>query len=885
MSEPEELSNLLSPTPSTIKTGWENEPKVSDLKSDYTNALSDTQDHITKVDRWLDNLHITGSAKIKTGKNRSQMQPKLIRKQAEWRYASLGEPFLSTPDIFNIHPITANDVDSAKQNELVLNNQFNTKLKKVRLINEFVRTCVDEGTTIAKLGWEYVEEEVEVEVPDFEAVRVTDQMVAQQIQQSVQLSQEQPEVFEKQATEETKQTVQATLESGVPTLVRQVGVHTEIETQAVVNQPTVDIINYNNITIDPTCEGQLEKAQFIILSFETNLSELRKANKYENLDEINIANETILGAPDNHISEDDSSFNFVDEPRKKFIAYEYWGYWDIDGSGIVKSIVATWVGDTLIQLEENPFPKGELPFVAVQLLPVKKSVYGEPDGALIEDNQKIVGAVTRGMIDIMGRSANGQVGSAKDALDVTNQRKFDSGENYKYNPNSDPSKAFYMHVAPEIPQSAQVMLQLQNQDAESLTGVKAFSSGISGSALGNMLDIQTDIPMLDGSFKKLVDIVDGDMLIGSDGKGTSVVKAHPVKEPKIAYTMNFDNDSSVCSGGEHLWTIKVQGTKHSLREWHTVDANTVFQHIKAGRKVTIPKIQEVHTGIEASSTIDPLPHKRTVTIKSMCTTGIVPMRCLTVDSSDKLFAVTDKFTLTHNTATGIRSALDATSKRELDILLRLAEGMKEIGRKIIAMNAVFLTEPEIVRITDEEFVEVKPDDLAGNFDLRLAISTAEADNQKAEELSFMLQTGQQSMDQGEVRMIRAEVARLRKMPALAKKIEDYQPQPDPIQQQLAQLEVQKLQAEIAKLQSETQENYAGAQLDAAKAGETSSNTDLKNLDFLEQESGTKQERNLELAGRQAVGNIALKDRESQLRMQENQQQAVLNAATPNQPRG
>jgi len=722
MSEPEELSNLLSPTPSTIKTGWENEPKVSDLKSDYTNALSDTQDHITKVDRWLDNLHITGSAKIKTGKNRSQMQPKLIRKQAEWRYASLGEPFLSTPDIFNIHPITANDVDSAKQNELVLNNQFNTKLKKVRFINEFVRTCVDEGTTIAKLGWEYVEEEVEVEVPDFEAVRVTDQMVAQQIQQSVQLSQEQPEVFEKQATEETKQTVQATLESGVPTLVRQVGVHTEIETQAVVNQPTVDIINYNNITIDPTCEGQLEKAQFIILSFETNLSELRKANKYENLDEINIANETILGAPDNHISEDDSSFNFVDEPRKKFIAYEYWGYWDIDGSGIVKSIVATWVGDTLIQLEENPFPKGELPFVAVQLLPVKKSVYGEPDGALIEDNQKIVGAVTRSMIDIMGRSANGQVGSAKDALDVTNQRKFDSGENYKYNPNSDPSKAFYMHVAPEIPQSAQVMLQLQNQDAESLTGVKAFSSGISGSALGN-------------------------------------------------------------------------------------------------------------------------------------------------------------------TATGIRSALDATSKRELDILLRLAEGMKEIGRKIIAMNAVFLTEPEIVRITDEEFVEVKPDDLAGNFDLRLAISTAEADNQKAEELSFMLQTGQQSMDQGEVRMIRAEVARLRKMPALAKKIEDYQPQPDPIQQQLAQLEVQKLQAEIAKLQSETQENYAGAQLDAAKAGETSSNTDLKNLDFLEQESGTKQERNLELAGRQAVGNIALKDRESQLRMQENQQQAVLNAATPNQPRG
>lgn len=65
----------------------------------------------------------------------------------------------------------------------------------------------------------------------------------------------------------------------------------------------------------------------------------------------------------------------------------------------------------------------------------------------------------------------------------------------------------------------------------------------------------------------------------------------------------------------------------------------------------------------------------------------VLMRCLTVDSEDKLFAVTDKYTLTHNTATGVRSALDSTSKRELGILRRLSAGLEKIGRKIIAMNA------------------------------------------------------------------------------------------------------------------------------------------------------------------------------------------------------
>ena len=39
-----------------------------------------------------------------------------------------------------------------------------------------------------------------------------------------------------------------------------------------------------------------------------------------------------------------------------------------------------------------------------------------------------------------------------------------------------------MHTYPEIPASAQFMLQLQNMEAESMTGVKAFNQGLSGEA-------------------------------------------------------------------------------------------------------------------------------------------------------------------------------------------------------------------------------------------------------------------------------------------------------------------------------------------------------------------------------------------------------------------
>ena len=102
------------------------------------------------------------------------------------------------------------------------------------------------------------------------------------------------------------------------------------------------------------------------------------------------------------------------------------------------------------------------------------------------------------------------------------------------------------------------------------------------------------------------------------------------------------------------------------------------------------------------------------------------------------------------------------------------------------------------------------------------------------------------------------------MPDLAKKIEDYQPQPDPIEQQRAQLELAKLQAEIAELQSRVVENQAQAQLDMAKAGSeqvkagnVQADTDIKNLDFVEQESGVKQERDLQKQGEQAKSNAKL----------------------------
>ena len=684
-------------TPKKLTT-WAKEPTVSQLRQDLLDAKSAHDTHVSNVKRWLDNLQAKNVAGFKKTPGRSSIIPKLIRKQAEWRYAALSEPFLSTDDLFNVLPMTYEDRNSALQNGLVLNNQINTQLNKTKFIDEYVRAAVNEGSVIVRVGWEYLTEKQTVTVPQIE-YRAAPQALPM-MQQLDQLQQVSPQEYQNQEAE-LLQAHALYRQHGVPYLPAVVGEQEEEIEKVLVNRPTLKVCDHRNVIVDPSCEGDMSNAKFVIYGFETSLSELRKAGLYTNLDRINVDGSSPLSQPD-YSSVDESNFNFSDESRKRIVAYEYWGFWDIDGSGITKPIVATFVNNTMIRLAENPYPDQAIPFVIVPYLPVAKSVYGEPDGELLEDNQKIVGAVTRGMIDILGRSANGQIGIRKDALDVTNRRKFERGMDYEFNTNVDPRQAIFMHTYPEIPQSVQFMLGMQNAEAESLTGVKAFNNGVTGQGLGD-------------------------------------------------------------------------------------------------------------------------------------------------------------------TAASVRGALDAASKRELGILRRLADGMIQIGRKIIAMNAEFLSEEEVVRVTNEQFVTVRRDDLAGNFDLRLTISTAEEDNQKAQELAFMLQTLGPNEDPKIRTMVLADICRLRKMPDLAQRLESYQPQPDPLAQEKAQLEVELLKAQIANERAKAMSYQASAQLDQAKVGteqaqarEIHSNSDLKDLDYVEQESGVKQERDLQKQRQQAEANTRMK---------------------------
>lgn len=694
-------------------TDWENEPTLSELKQNLSDADIDNQKHQLDVDRWLDNMAMEGAAKPKKISGRSSVAPKVIRKQAEWRYSSLADPFLSTSDLFNASPKTAGDSERAKQNSMVLNHQIEVYIDKVAFIDEYVRDAVDTGTVIVEVSWVSEEEEIEEEIPVYDYIPVDNPELAQQYMNLLQMRQTSQDLYNQYMNPGLDNAITLFAKTGQLVQAQQIGVTTQKRVVETKNHPMVEVCESANILIDPSCAGNLSKAQFIGRKHKSSLSKLKKDGKYRNLDQILISSASPLADPDYTDSPDISTFEFQDEPRKELVIHTYWGTWDIHNTGIVVPIVAAWVNDTFIRLEKNPFPFNRPPFAKSVYMPKRRSVYGEPDGELLEENQKIIGAVTRGMIDLMGRSANSQTGTQKGFLDSINKRKYARGDDYEFSAQGDPRHSVYQHAYPEIPQSAYNMITMQNTDAESLTGVKAFSSGINSQSLGDSV-----------------------------------------------------------GGG--------------------------------------------------------------------------------------------------------RDAMDAASKRESGILKRLAAGIVEIGRMFISMNAEFLSEEETIRITDEQFVTVRRDDLAGNFDLSLNISTSEEDNARAQELAFMLQTTGPNGDPGEVRMIRAEIARLRKMPALAKRIEEYRPEPDPLAVKEAELKIVLLESQINKenmlaYKHQTEAEANGARgykdktqgdLNSAKRGTEGakirnmhSDSDNKDLDYLEKHSGVQHERDLEKQNQKAVNEV------------------------------
>jgi hypothetical protein len=366
-------------------------------------------------------------------KGKSAIVSRDIKKQSEWQHATIVDPFVSTSNIIKCVPITFEDKAAAVQNELLLNTQFCRKFDRFNFISKAVKVFDREGTVVVQTGWDYEDKEV---------TKTVETVVVNEFGE------------EEIVLEEVTETV----------IVR--------------NQPTAKVCRNEDIYLDPTCQDNLDNAQFVIYRYESDPSTLRKDGRYKNIEQA------IKGCADDfdYDAPDDTEFKFTDEPRKKLLIHEYWGNYDVDGDGIAEAIVCCWVGDTIIRLQTNPYPDKKPPFVVAPFNSIPFQIHGEANAELIGDNQKVKTAVIRGIIDNMTQSTNGQVGTRKNALDHINKKKFLNGQNFEYNGSRDD---FWQGSYNQIPSSAFDMIGLMNNEIESITGTKSFSGGINSGSLGS----------------------------------------------------------------------------------------------------------------------------------------------------------------------------------------------------------------------------------------------------------------------------------------------------------------------------------------------------------------------------------------------------------------
>ena len=697
-----------------LQSSWLNEPTFNDLYKDYVSAQDDHALVINRLEKW--ELNLDGGMAISSPKGKSKVRPKLIRKQAEWKYPALEEPFLNTENMFEVNPRSFEDSYGAEQNAKLLNYQWTVKINKTELVGDIVRTDVDEGTVIVKTGW-YSEDGVRTVSKEFPVFASPEQslIIMQKAVESGKMSKEQ---------------AQAMIQSGEPI---QLGTEMQDvdESYLIENKPTYVVCDNRNVILDPTANGIVEDLNFIIHEYETDMSTLKKEEYkktiefdttgseiisetgiYKNLNKVRVSRSSDTREYYNDTEEDETAFEFEDKPRKKLRAYEYWGYWDIHGTGEKTSIVATWIGKTIIRMEENPLPFKGLPFSFGKYMPIKNEIYGEPDGELLIDNQETIGKMTRAALDITSDIAVGQEYIDEQFFASPSQKdNHRSGKTVYFRHGHDPRTAVYKQSIDAVPSTVFDMIGMNNAEAESYSGTKSFSQGIGSQALGSV-------------------------------------------------------------------------------------------------------------------------------------------------------------------ATGIRSALDATSKRELSLLRRLSELFKDLGSKTIAMNQVFLSEEEVVRITNKEYATIRREDIAGEYDLVVDVSTPEKDNETAEKLNMMMQTNGQGMDPVLQKIMFSKIARLWKQPDLEEQIKSFEPEPDPLAEEIksmqmenAKLENKKLQMEIAKmakdiesenskivernsrtsqnLDSESEENLANARYKNAQANKLESESDILDQKFLRVQDGTERKEKVE----------------------------------------
>lgn len=433
-----------------------------------------------KIDTWLNEYE--GKPYGVEKKGRSQIVVKDIKKAVESYLPNAVEPFISRNRLVRLDGITAEDVESAKMHEMLLNYQFVRKFDREAFISQMLKVSATEGTVNIRCGWERVEDET--------------------IETFNNLQPEQLAMFQEQDLEikETTENPDGTINV------------TAVAYNIKENRPTAEVIRNGRFYPDPSAD-KVENCRFIAYDYDSTISDLRETGRYEEEDidtfqSSDIDKDSQLESNRNSNLQSygkDEKYQSDDKSNHKVTVTEYWGYLDINDDGIAEPIYATLINGKLLEAVDNPYPDKELPFVSIKFSEVPYAFWGNAMAEFISDNQKVRTSLMRGFIDNVAQSNNGKKFVRKGVLDPINKRKYENNLSGMIEINGDPRTDLQDGGYNAISPSVFNLYELIQQETEGLSGMNRTMSGVDSRGLNDSATGATIQQNM--SQKRVIDIV------------------------------------------------------------------------------------------------------------------------------------------------------------------------------------------------------------------------------------------------------------------------------------------------------------------------------------------------------------------------------------------
>ena len=492
----------------------------------------------------------------------------------EWALPSLMKVFTGSDEVITVGGVTEEDDAKAEVMQELLVYQLQRQNKFFVVLYNWIKDALITGMGIVKCYWERTEGH-------------TDETV----------------VINQRALEALTQTGVTIVSVEGPDIMGDFTV-TYQSPYYIKNSPKIENILVNEFLYSSEAKN-LDEANFVAHKKKVTMSYLREREKqgiYANVDDIkteSLSNSIIVDSIEDVIGDGYRDINQEeDEARKEVTIYECYTKIDINNDGILEDMIITVCGDTILRIEQNYM--GRHPFF--MLSPTKdphriwvKRSYAE----LIGELQDLKVALTRQIMQNVALTNDPKMILSEDAINIDD---FVQGRKViRKKPGHQMNEvAMPVPIQPLSPYTFQFLEYIEGQK-ENRTGITRYNQGLDANSLNKMNDINHMIPLANGKFKKLKDIVDGDILVGQNGQPTTVVKAHEIQLPKKAYSIEFSNGETIRAGGEHLWTIRNQrGTRK------TVDTNYIFDYMsKYKERVYIDRVRKPLSGADKDLPLDP----------------------------------------------------------------------------------------------------------------------------------------------------------------------------------------------------------------------------------------------------------------------------------------